>query len=180
MIRVVMAGIDVTPGKSPGLNERVVRTAADLAERTGAELRIVHAWCMPGESILASPTRGVSPPRFAGLVRDAARERRERVDDLLARAAPGQRPTATLRKGPAIPWLRWEARRAGADVVVVGNSRRHGLGAILPGNVAEKLVGRVDGSVLSIGHSTCPVERPLVRRRRERRVAGGPRAGSPA
>ncbi|MGD2069272.1 MAG: hypothetical protein PVI57_11410, partial [Gemmatimonadota bacterium] len=83
ILEVVVAAVDVSNGARPGLNTRIVRTAGSLAARTGADLRVVHAWSVPGESILASPLRGVSRPRLRNVVAATRQERRRRLLRLL-------------------------------------------------------------------------------------------------
>lgn len=150
VLEVVVAAVDVCDGGRPGLSERIVRTAGRLAARAGADLRVIHAWSVPGESILASPLRGVSRPRLRAVVAAAQRERRERVRRLLERAAPEGPVRVSLPKDRPVRAIRREARRCAADVVLVGSATRTGPGAWIFGNVAEALVGHVPGSVLSL------------------------------
>jgi len=144
-----MAAVDVGPGRAPDLNGRVVRTAASLAG-LDAELHVMHAWSIVGEPILASAMTGLSRPRMRSVLAGTRRERRRRLQRLLARETPDRTVRVAMPKGDPVRAIRHEARWREADVVVVGNSRRTGLEALLLGNVAERLVGRVPGSVLAV------------------------------
>lgn len=150
LLEVVVAAVDVSGAGRPGLNTRIVRTAASLAALAGADLRVMHAWSVPGESILASPLRGLSRPRFRAVVAATQRERRRRLVRLLERVAPEGSVQVSLPKERPVRAIRREARRYAADVVVVGGATRTGPRAWLLGNVAEALVGHVPGSVLSL------------------------------
>lgn len=148
-LRVVLAAVDVG-GRLSRVDREVVRVAACLAEVSEAELHVVHAWSLPGESVMASPTRGVGRRRTRRFLAEARRDRRRRVERLLALEAPGRPATVVLRKGQAVSAIREVARRREADVVVVGGGDRTGIGALVFGNVAERVVGWVPGSVLAV------------------------------
>jgi universal stress protein E len=153
-LRVLVAAVDVGDGRLSGVDREVVRVAACLSEVSGAQLHVVHAWSLPGETVMASPTRGVGRRRTKRFVAEARRARRRWVERLLALEAPDRPARVVLRKGGTVAAIREVARRREADVVVVGGGDRTGLGAALFGNVAERVVGWVPGSVLAV---TSPV-----------------------
>ncbi|MGD2068424.1 MAG: universal stress protein, partial [Gemmatimonadota bacterium] len=68
----------------------------------------------------------------------------------LQQEVPERPVQVSLPKERPVRAIRREARRSAADVVVVGSPARSGPRAWLFGNVAEALVGRVPGSVLSV------------------------------
>lgn len=149
-IRVVLAAVDVSAPDQESANRRILGTAAALAAGPDAELYVVHCWSVMGESLLASRTRGGSP-KDAERVLDTAVEARRRVlERLLESMELGESTTVIFRKGKVVSCIRDTAWRTEADVVVVGTAARTGISALLVGNTAERLVGRVPGSVFVV------------------------------
>ena len=171
----VLAAVDVSGDGPPRpLTLKVLQIASSLAEREGARLHLVHAVDLFGDSILRSPTRGMSRKGLATVRKRARAERQERIEALLATALlrPGglhditgpERPGAAGRgdtgweREVAIHVHRGEpafvisevSRRVGADVLVMGHRGRSGLPGLLIGNVAEQVIDRVRCGVLSV------------------------------
>ena len=147
----VLAAVDVALDRPPELNRNILRTAASLAEQAGAELHVIHAWSLLGESSLASPVwsgRNGRTARLMALTR-AARERQ--VKHLLEREGLTRLGSVAIRKGHPVREIRHAAWRTEADVVIVGCSGRSGMEALVFGNLSERLVGRVSASVLAVG-----------------------------
>ncbi|HWC33095.1 MAG TPA: universal stress protein, partial [Actinomycetota bacterium] len=109
-----------------------VAHAARLAEATGAELAVVHAY--GGTGSLDSPvgTREIG----ASLLRDVA-----------GRHVPTSRARAVLREGDPADVLLDVARQEGADLIVVGN-RGMGRRPARIGNVPNRIAHRAPCDVL--------------------------------
>jgi universal stress protein E len=148
-LRLVLAAVDVSGGTGE-MNARIVGFAASLARLMDAKLRVLHAWSILGEPILTSSMTGLSRRRVRSLRANTRRERRRRVGRLLEEEAPDLRVSIALPKGDPVRAVRREARRTEADVVVVGNATRKGFEALFFGNMAERLVGHIPGSVLAL------------------------------
>jgi nucleotide-binding universal stress UspA family protein len=146
--RVVVAAVDVSTSAGDRLNREVVETAMVLAADLGAELHVAHCWSVVGESLLASRNRGGSPGAAERVLTAAVRERRRRVEALLE--AVGGVANVVLCKGKVVSGLREVAWRLEADILVVGNAGRKGLGALFPGNAVERLMGRVPASLFVV------------------------------
>jgi universal stress protein E len=151
-LRVVLAAVDVggTEGGwwargSPA--DEVVGVAGSLAAGADAELHVVHAWSLVGDAARAGRTRGLSRTRYRRLQADVRRERRQRIEALLRRY--GTSAHVTLPKGGPVRGIQGEARRRDADIVVIGIDGR-GRKRRLFGGVAERVVGRIPGSVLVV------------------------------
>jgi universal stress protein E len=130
VLRRVLAASDLSP-----TGERVIGYAAFVAARFGAALHVVHAF---------------------QLERD---ERMRRLAEQLARAEPVPKAELhVLRATPSQAVLDCCAR-VEPDLVVMGTLSHGGLGGRLVGSTAERLLGRLDVSLLTLKPEdfVCPV-----------------------
>lgn len=171
--RVILAAVDVSVPDRQGMNRQVLRTAAELTEGSGAALCVVHCWSVLGESLLASRTRGGSPSTADRVRARTERTRARRIEALLAAEGVPTSTRVVLRKAGVVPGLIDTAWSLEADTVVVGTAPRTGISALLLGNSAEGLLGRVPASVLVVPVGRAPEPRALPRRRS---AAGPPTA----
>jgi nucleotide-binding universal stress UspA family protein len=128
-----------------------------------AELHVVHAWSMPGESLL----RGPFTPQSRAEVDDrlaAEEERRAELLDRLLRGlgAGSQPPKAHLIHGEARAVIPALARDLDIDLIALGTVCRTGLPGLLMGNTAEEVLRQVDCSVLTVKPEgfSCPDAAP--------------------
>lgn len=147
--RVVVAAVDVGRPDRGALNRSILRSAAGLAEDTGAELHVVHCWMVVGESLLSSRTRGGSRRGAERVLAEAERRRRDQVAALLESSGVAG-AHVVLRKAGVVAGLREVAWRLEADILVVGSAGRTGLAALFPGNTTERLMGRVPASLFVV------------------------------
>jgi nucleotide-binding universal stress UspA family protein len=127
---------------SPGA-ESALRAATRLAIAHRAELVIVHAWQIPAISYSIEASL---PPSLAQEIVDSA----QRGLDAAVRDAQAQ--GATFVSGKLLPGIAWaeivgQLEREAYDLCVIGTHGRTGLGRVLLGSVAEKVVR----------HAPCPV-----------------------
>jgi len=126
-------------------SEHALELAADLARRHVCPLTVAHVYEPPavlsGEAALAAHAE-----LFEQAEREAERElercrlRAQQLVDSPVRAE-------MLRGGPAQTLVAW-AREHSCDVIVVATQGRTGLGRLLLGSVAEKVVRTAPCSVL--------------------------------
>jgi nucleotide-binding universal stress UspA family protein len=140
--------------------------AADLAAKHGGKITVLHVltpfYSGPG---YPTPTEiAWTPPE------DIAAERREHLERLVReRLGPrARRVTCAVATGEAVPAI-LDAARA-ADVIVMATLGRTGLGHLLIGSVAEKVVRHAPVPVLTIRPPTT-AQRKTVQRKK-----GGSRA----
>jgi nucleotide-binding universal stress UspA family protein len=123
--------------------------ASDLAERTGGELVLVHAHGYgPLEKI-------VGDDGYRALVRTAFQASFYQVKELV-----GERHARELRAIPNVSpasGLQQIAESEGAQAIVVGPSRRTGLGRLRPGSVSERLLSgaKVPVAIAPAGYARC-------------------------
>lgn len=154
----VLAAVDPSPDDdplSPGdehfrVNEKILRTAATVARLDSAELVVVHAWALYGETLLRGRGR-VPGERVDDLAEETGRRHRRQVEELVARQDLSDLEVRLeLVKGEAGEVLPAVAEHERADLLVMGSVGRTGLAGMLIGNTAETVLGRVDCSVLTV------------------------------
>lgn len=146
----VVAAIDVedTHLENMQLNTKILLKALELSKQFGAQLEVVHAWDLLGESIIV---------RKLG-IEEADRERRVYTERILA-AAEFQLQSLRERNASyefrlvngapemAIPAF---LDRRNADLMVVGTVGRSGIPGLLMGNTSEKILRTAKSSILAL------------------------------
>jgi universal stress protein E len=136
--RCVLAASDLT-----AVGQRVLEHAAFVARHCGAELHVVTAFeLLRGE--------------FVGSARDA---HALRLAQQLARVEGAPAPEFHVESGEASHAVLACSARIGADLVVLGTLSRGGIQRVLLGNTAERLLGRLDTSLLAVKPDdfVCPI-----------------------
>jgi nucleotide-binding universal stress UspA family protein len=153
----ILCPIDFSPG-----SQQAMKVAVHLAGESSAELLLAHAWYLPplafaGESPFPGDTLQLmvedEEQGLAAARREAVALGAKRVDTVFLSGVPWDRIVDTVLGDRAI------------DLVVMGTHGRTGLGRILLGSVAEKVVRHAPCSVLvTRGEATsfkrvlCPVD----------------------
>jgi universal stress protein A len=128
-------------------SNHAVQYAADLAGPLGAEMHLVHVYqlpmyTMPDGALLAGP-------ETAQRVMDTSQEALTKLAD----GAPEGVPVHThLTEGLAHTEVERLAKEIGADLIVMGTHGRTGLGHLLLGSVAERVVRTSSVPVLTVRH----------------------------
>jgi nucleotide-binding universal stress UspA family protein len=135
-MRRILVGLDASP-RSKG----VLAAAIDLAQRTGAKLRLLRAVGIPPE--LPSNVWAFSPAQLTEtFLATATRE----LEEASVEIPPELRDGIHVQVG--VPWesICRTAREYDADLIVIGS---HGYGLIdrLVGTTAAKVVNHADRSV---------------------------------
>lgn len=135
----ILAATDLSP-----VGERVLEAATFVADRCDAELHVVHSFQRP----LAIQMEGdEASARFEKTQRS---ERRQRIQEQLA--AAGYRRPVEIHVGRTSPTHAVLAcdERIVPDLVVMGTVSRGGVAGLLVGNTAERLLARLDCSLLTV------------------------------
>ncbi|HEX7239340.1 MAG TPA: universal stress protein [Longimicrobiaceae bacterium] len=163
-IRTIVVGVaavdDQDPASSPGGADPVLGPAVRLAAGLGAELHAVHAFQLP-DAVLDACARdrpGAGPPARAGYARRLEERLREQVERFPGGGAV--RCHAMEVEGSAGEVLSAFAAGAGADLLVVGASRRGRLWSGILGSTAERTLVESAVPVLVLHH---PLARPVRR-----------------
>jgi nucleotide-binding universal stress UspA family protein len=145
----VLAAID------PGWEEdgdpfsvKILKQAARLADWLGGELHVCHAWDFENELLLS---RHLSSAELACMALDERRAGQRRVRCVLEVAEHPLQPSRIhLLKGPAEIEIARLAFEGAFHVVVMGSVGRSGIMGMLIGEMAEKLIARLNCGVLCI------------------------------
>ena len=148
--QTIVATVDATPGDSAHrrLNERIMQLAIDLSARERAKLLVCYVWSLYGAEMLR---HRMPSSEFEALLEFNRQQHRESFEALLADYdlhASG--PSARMFEGEpseAIPEL---CEKENADLLICGTVARHGLPGLLLGNTAERIVNRVECSILAV------------------------------
>ena len=148
------------------MSRRVLELSASVAESDGSEVRIVHCldpWASNGSGRWL---KNVPRSHRHELVALAKNDAERWLDELLAKCDLSRVPhDVRLETGPVVDVI--AALCEEVDVVVMGTLSRSGPAGVLIGNTAEKVLARIDCSVLAVKPEafTTPVrisERELV------------------
>jgi nucleotide-binding universal stress UspA family protein len=142
VFRRILHATDFSSASRPALAKAIA-----LARQNRAALQVVHA--LPP---LALPVGGdfayMPPGTYETIDRRARQHAQKQLSALVARARKvGVRATALLLDGAPHEQITRAARRARADLIVIGTHGRTGLSKVLLGSVAERVVR----------FATCPV-----------------------
>lgn len=129
-------------------SQKAFTTAIDIAGRSGGRLLLLHVVTPPA---MALEDSFVTARTWQDMERAAVREAEGRLGRLVARARKaGVRAEAAVAEGVAYEQIVRTARRRRADLIVIGTHGRTGLGRIVLGSVAERVVGRASCPVLTV------------------------------
>ena len=146
----ILAAVDAFDDESGNLQRLILDLATSLSEREHATLDVVHAWEMPGESMLANG-RGRIPRNELDLLLDAREtSHREGLDALLS---PYGLSTGSsnvhLLKGRPAQTISGHAREQETDLIVMGTLGRTGIAGLFIGNTAEDVLRETQTAVLA-------------------------------
>lgn len=147
--------------ESAQLAELIMDLATSLAASEGAELHIVHAWRLPGESMLRYGRGALPAEEVDELASDARREHERAMKELLDRhPLDDMGARVHLVKGMPAEVIREQVKGNQIDLVVMGTVGRTGIPGFFIGNTAEGVLSQVNCSVLTVkpGGFKSPVE----------------------
>jgi len=137
------------------LNLQLLEIASSLALAEFAELHIVHAWDVVGESIMHGVFMKMPEEEIIAYVKQERLHHAANLDNLI-HAVAGQdaldylKPRTHLLKGLARKEIPALINKIEADLVVMGTVARTGVPGFIVGNTAETILNQIDCSVLAI------------------------------
>lgn len=146
----IMAAVDPDPEENSqdALNALILQLAASLTEQEGAELHVVHAWTMFGESALRGRGR-FTEAEIRGVFRDEIQKHEELLAALIKKHIGGG-VHVHMVNGVAELVITDLARQEKIDLLVMGTVCRTGIPGFFIGNTAERVLDEVDCSVLTV------------------------------
>lgn len=149
--RIILAAVDPEDCGYEDSARLIMDLSTSLAQREGAELAVVHAWYLEGESVLRGGGAGLADADVELLLEETRQQRRERLDALLdPYGLTTDDPGVHFVKGNPAPSIRALSSELGADLVVMGTLGRRGIPGYFIGSTAEDVLQTTQASVLAI------------------------------
>ena len=149
--RRILAAVDPVDDESKGCARMVMDLATSLAKRESAQLSVIHAWSLYGESMLRSGRLRLSKTQFEQHIDQVRRCHEDGFNRLLADYEMStDDPGVHLVKGSPAATIDRLTRDLEADLVVMGTVGRTGVPGFFIGNTAEELLQTTTTSVLAV------------------------------
>jgi nucleotide-binding universal stress UspA family protein len=149
-LRRILAAVNTSAAETieRGLNTTILELAVLLKEFEGANLTILQAWTVYGESLLS---RRVSAKEMAEHVEASRRAAEEGVSAFIEPFRQRlQDIDMQVVKGDPEKVIPHFVESHGIDLVVMGTVARTGVPGFIIGNTAERVLQRLRGSVLAV------------------------------
>ena len=148
----ILAAVDpiAAGAETEDLNRKIMEVARTLTVLAGGELHVAHAWRLPFEKSLLGSSR-IPKERLASYTKQTRESARDSLYEFVDRfefRVPRRR-IHLLRGEPGAVIPRF-VESSGFSVIVMGTVGRAGLKGILIGNTAERILGRVECSVVTL------------------------------
>jgi len=138
--RLVLAATDLSD-----VGDRATRYASDVAVRHECELHVVHAWQLPFELQMESPR--MSEDEFAA---EVEKLKQASSDHILGALEEGRTAKLHLGRGTPSQVIREAVNHLDPDLLVMGTISRTGIAGLVLGSTAERMLGLVDCSILTV------------------------------
>ena len=149
--RRILAAVDPLSDVGTRLDRVIMDLATSFVAWEGAEVHVVHAWWLPGESVLGGGRANLSERQVADLL-EAERERHANaMQALLAHYGLSlDSRTVHFVKSSPTPLIASTAQNLSADLIVMGTAGRTGIPGFFIGNTAESVLQSTDTPVLTV------------------------------
>ena len=149
----ILVALDPGAGEDPsaaGLDREILDLAASVRALSDGEIHIVHAWSL-GREILRQVSRGHTEAGASGSLEIRARISLQRAVQGVLPAITADAVGAHIRvcEGEPVEVISDMARSEEIDLIVMGTVARTGIAGLVVGNTAEKVLARVDCSLLT-------------------------------
>ncbi len=145
--RIVVAIDPDSTGKSFRLNESIMKMASLLAYRDDSELHVVSVWKLPFDAMC---NQDEYTQRYSDCEKTVEAAARDSVRQVLKSSVIGVKAERIhLRTGVPNDEIINVVNEVGPDVLVMGTLAHTGIAGLLIGNTAEKVMRRVECSVLT-------------------------------
>ncbi|MGB5539300.1 MAG: universal stress protein [Gammaproteobacteria bacterium] len=149
--RRLLAAVDPFDDESGDLQRLILDLATSLAEREQATLDVVHAWELPGESMLTSGRGRIPRSELDRMLEETEQRHREALDTLLSpHSLSSAADNVHLVKGRPARIISAYARQQRSDLIVMGTLGRAGIPGLIIGNTAEDVLRQSQTAVLAV------------------------------
>lgn len=160
--RKILAAVDFSSydnePKDNGLNQQIIEISTSLALAEFSELHIVHVWNAYGETSLRSGFAQQIEADVDSYVEEIRLEHKNQLDELLANFTHNSgkdvvgylQPKVHMIKGDATNVIPQLVTQLQISLVMMGTVGRTGIPGFIMGNTAERILNRIDCSVLAL------------------------------
>jgi universal stress protein E len=141
--RLVLAATDLSP-----VGDLAVRYGAYLSERHNCNLHVVHAWQMP--IALQMRAHRLEEGEFTEAIDEIKKKCAAQIESNLTEYKCTDGLTIHSSKGAPSQVIREAVAHLDPDILVMGSISRAGIAGVLLGSTAERLLDRVDCSILAV------------------------------
>jgi universal stress protein E len=146
----ILAAVDPKDGEDV-VGRLVMDLATSMALMEQADLAVVHAWHLPGESVVREGRYRLPELEMRQLLDGAEGRQRDALAALLSHYQMSvEDPAVHLVKGKAAPAIHDTAQDLGVDLIVMGSVGRTGIPGFFIGNTAEDVLQSAHASVLAV------------------------------
>ena len=148
----ILAAVDVTPADTEvyTLNTKIMDVALSLTQQDQSELHILHAWDIPFERLLRDEV-AASDGEIDKWEKETRKLPKRHLDDFLKKYPLKKvKHSLHLLKGRASELIIELVNKKKINLIVMGTLCRTGIPGFFIGNTAEKVLHRVNCSVLTV------------------------------
>ncbi|UZE95365.1 universal stress protein [Alkalimarinus alittae] len=149
----LLAAVDIDPDQPENidLNRGIIGLAKEMAQAFDAELHVVHAWHVPYASLLKESGQHAIIEKAESAVKDLHIQQEQLWKAFLSEYELDNTPSANhFIQGDVDKVVSDLALTLDIDTVVMGTVARTGIEGFFIGNTAEKILSKLDCSVLAI------------------------------
>ena len=147
----ILAAVDPFDDESGNLQRLILDLATSLSEREHATLDVMHAWELPGESMLANGRARIPRAELDLMLEATKTNHREGLDALLsAYGLSTASDNVQLFKGRPAQIISGYASEQEHDLIVMGTLGRAGIAGLFIGNTAEEVLREAQTAVLTV------------------------------
>jgi len=147
----VLAAVDPFDDESGNLQRLILDLATPLAEREQAALEVVHAWALPGESILRNSRGRIPDNELELLLQNREEHHRKGLNALLSHydLDTGKENVHLVKGKPALV-ISDCATKQKLDLIVMGTLGRAGIPGLIIGNTAKDVLSEARTALLAV------------------------------
>lgn len=152
-LKRILAAVDATSEieETTRLNTKIVELAYSLAQREEGESHFLNTWYLHSESMLRGPRFKLVDAEIQLMKQKLAQEGKEKLSALLESAHIMARPDHIhVLEGKTDTVIERVLESLQIEVLVLGTIGRSGIPGLLIGNTVEKLLAKVNCSVLAV------------------------------
>lgn len=151
--RRILAAVDVGTRneETSALNKKIVQLASSLAQREKGEAHYMHSWRLEFEMMMNGPRMNLKPEELFEFKKTLRIERETALQRLLDQSdIHPLTGSVHLVEGDTRMVIQTLLERLQIDVLVMGTIGRSGIPGLLIGNMAEKILGKINCTVLTV------------------------------